>query len=527
MPSGGNRRWWAIGALALVLLAFGVDGTVLNLALPVLATDLHASSGDLQWFVDAYSLVIAAMLLPAGLLGDRFGRKRMLLVALVVFGLASAGCAYAQSAGELIVLRALLGLGAAFLVPLCMSVLPVMFDEQERPKAVSALTGATVLAFPLGPILGGWMLQNFWWGSVFLINVPVVIVAGIAVVVLLPESRNSLRPRIDLGGIVLSSLGLSGLTYGVIEAGQHGWGDPAALAPLVIGAFLLALFAAWERRIATGGGQPLVESSLFRSAGFTWGTILATLASFAMYGLLFAVPQFSEAVEGKDTLGAGLRLLPLLGGILVGGGAATRITPRIGTKATAALGFAAMAAAMVLGAATTAGSGDGFVESWVALVGAGLGFALPTAMDAALGALSDERAGVGSSLIQAVRQVGGTFGVAILGSIISSAYRARLDVGTLPPPAAEAARAGVSSAIVIARRTGSSALLDSARAAFVHGMDLTLWVCGSIALTGVVLALAFLPRGRGGKAAAPHDAGVEAADDVNAPAIAGEQPARA
>src|SRR5262245_9690788 len=247
MNGTGNRRWWAIVALATAVLAFGVDATVLNLALPTLATDLHASTSQLQWFVDAYSLVIAAMLLPAGLLGDRFGRKRLLLIALVIFGLGSIGCAYAPSAGWLIAARAVLGFGAAFLLPLAMAVLPVLFSEEERPRALSLLIGATVIAFPVGPLLGGWLLTHYWWGSVFLINVPVVAVAIVAVSLLLPESRGATRARMDIGGIILSSLGLIALTYGVIEAGEIGWGAPRTLAALSVGLLVLAAFVLWEQ----------------------------------------------------------------------------------------------------------------------------------------------------------------------------------------------------------------------------------------------------------------------------------------
>src|SRR6266516_2322170 len=205
----GMRRWWALGALALALLAVGLDLTVLNLALPTLATDLHASNAQLQWIVDAYSLVLAAMLLPAGLLGDRFGRKKLLLGALAVFGVASLACAYASSADLLIAARAVLGLGAAFIVPLSLSVLPVLFSEEERRTAITITVGATFVAFPIGPILGGWLLTHFWWGSVFLINVPVIALALLAVALLMPESRSAGRPRLDLVGILLSSLGLS------------------------------------------------------------------------------------------------------------------------------------------------------------------------------------------------------------------------------------------------------------------------------------------------------------------------------
>jgi EmrB/QacA subfamily drug resistance transporter len=316
------------------VLVVGLDLTVLNLALPSMATDLHASTGDLQWIVDSYSLVLAALILPAGLLGDRFGRKRMLLGALVLFGAASLGCAYAVSTGQLIAARAVLGIGAAAIFPLALSVLPVLFTQEERPRAIAAIAGATMLSFPIGPIVGGYLLDHFWWGSVFLINVPVVVIAVIAVVLLLPESRSERRPSIDLSGLAVSSVGLVALTYGFIKAGQDGWSDAAALGLIVAGVLVLALLPFVERRIADRGGQPLADLQLFGSAGFRWGTILATLVSFAMFGLFFALPQYFQDIQGQSPLGSGVRLLPMVVGMLFGMIGGTRLkAPRIAVTA--------------------------------------------------------------------------------------------------------------------------------------------------------------------------------------------------
>ena len=233
MNNQERRRWWALGALALSVLVVGLDLTVLNLALPTLGTDLHASTSDLQWFVDSYSLVLAALLLPAGLLGDRFGRKKILVPALVLFGLASLACAYSHTSGELVAARAVLGVGAAVIMPLSLAVIPVLFTPAERQKAIAVVMAAVFIGYPLGPILGGWLLDTFWWGSVFLINVPVIVLALIAVVLLMPESRSEHRPRLDLVGVVVSSAGLVALVYGFIKAGQDGWSDATALATIV------------------------------------------------------------------------------------------------------------------------------------------------------------------------------------------------------------------------------------------------------------------------------------------------------
>jgi MFS transporter, DHA2 family, multidrug resistance protein len=513
------RRWWALGALAISVLVVGLDLTVLNLALPTLARDLHASTGDLQWFIASYSLVVAAALLPAGLLGDRLGRKKVLIAALVVFGIGSAACAYAGSSGALIAARVLLGLGAAAITPLALAVLPVLFTDEERPRAIAVVSGAIFLSFPIGPILGGWLLDRFWWGSVFLINIPVVVIAVLAVALLMPESRSSQRPRVDLLGIALSSLGLTGLTYGVIKAGQYGWTSGTAVATLLGGAVLLVIFLLWERRVsARTVVQPLVDLSLFRSASFTWGTILSTMVSFALFGILFAMPQYFQDVRGVDALGSGLRLLPLVGGMLVGlvlGGRLQR-PPKdrasqvagappaamASAKTFTTAGFTVMAAALAVGALTSADSGTGFAAAWFAITGFGLGLAMPAAMNAALGALSTERSGAGSALITAMRQVGATIGVAVLGTVLNSVYRGHLHPAGLPTAVAAAVRGGVGSGIEVARRLGSAPLLDSVRVAFVHGMDIMLWVCGGIALTSALLALAFLP-GKSGPASPP------------------------
>ena len=495
-----RRRWWALGALALSVLVVGLDLTVLNLALPTLGVELHASTSDLQWFVDSYSLVLAAALLPAGLLGDRFGRKKMLTGALVVFGLASLACAYSQSSGQLVAARAVLGLGAAVILPLSIAVIPVLFTPQERQKAIAVVMGAVFIGYPVGPLLGGWLLDNFWWGSVFLINVPVIVLALIAVTLLMPESRSEQRPRLDLVGVAISSLGLISLTYGVIKAGQDGWSDGVALATIAAGAVALAAFVLWERRVSRRpDGQPLVQLSLFQSAGFTWGTILSTLVSFALFGILFAMPLYFRDVRGLDSFGAGVRLLPMIGGMVVGMIAGTRLQggkkqPLVSTRALVTGGFIMMAGALAAGAFTSTSSGTGYGATWFALAGLGLGLAMPAAMNAALGALSAERSGAGSALITAFRQVGATMGAALLGTVLSSAYQARLGLAGLPSAAADAVRSGVSGGVEVAHSLGSASLLHTVDVAFVHGMDVMLWCCAGIALAAALLALAFLPR---------------------------------
>jgi MFS transporter, DHA2 family, multidrug resistance protein len=537
-----SRRWWALGALSLSVLVVALDLFVLTLALPTVSSDLHASSGDLQWFVDSYSLVLAAALLPAGMLGDRIGRKRLLTGALALFGLASLACAYSTSAGELIAARAVLGLAAAVILPMSLAVLPVLFTAAERPRAIAAVGGATFVGYPIGPILGGWLLDHFWWGSVFLINIPVVVIAVIAVTLLMPESHGERRARVDVTGIVISSAGLTSLTYGLIKAGDDGWSDGVAVLTMIAGALALAAFAGWERLVSRSGGadlagrteqsarwswrqsgrdrlQPLVDLRLFGSAGFTWGTVLSTLVSFALFGLVFAMPQYFLDVRGVDSLGAGLRMLPMIGGLAVGLALGQRLqTPRkrgtsagptgeasapVSPKILVAIGFAIMAGALATGASTTVASSTGFAATWFAITGFGLGIAMPTALNAALGALAPARSGSGSALITAMRQVGGTIGVAVLGTILATVYRSHLDLSGLPAAAASTIRQSVAGGVAAAHAAGSAPLLDSVRLAYVHGLDVMLWVCSGIAIASALLALAFLP----GRTSAPPDPG--------------------
>jgi MFS transporter, DHA2 family, multidrug resistance protein len=495
----GVRRWWVLGATVVAMLAIGLDSTILSVALPTLADALHASTSQLQWFIASYTLVLAAAVLPAGLLGDRYGRKKMILIALAVFGVGSVACAYAGSAEAFIAARVMSGLGAAGVIPLSLSMIAVLFSERERPRAVGIWAAANFLALPAGPILGGWMLTHFWWGWVFLINVPVVALGMLAITVLMPESRAAERPALDPVGVLTSVVGLTVLTYGLIFAGQHGWGNPRVLEVIGAGLVVLVLFVLWERRLGRRpGGQPMLDLGLFRSRQFTGGTLLATMAAFGMIGVLFTAPQYFQAVLGTEAMGSGLRLLPLIGGVIVGAVGADRLAAAAGAKITVAIGFAVLAVALVLGAKTQVTSGYGFVASWLALSGAGMGVVLATGSSAALGQLSADRAGVGSAVMQAIQKIGAPFGAAVLGSVLNVGYRSHLAVGDLPPALATAARGSVFAAVEIARRLRSAVLLDSARGGFMYGVDLMLWVCAGIAIGGLALTLLLLPGSRVG-----------------------------
>ena len=492
-----NRRWWALGALTLAVLAAGLDGTILSVALPTLAGALHATETDLEWFTSGYLLVLSAAMLPAGLLGDRFGRRKVLVGSLALFAAGSAGCAFSPTPAAFIAARAVLGLACSGVVVMAISALTVLFSEDERPKAVGVWAAANFLSMPVGPVLGGWLLSHYWWGWVFLMNVPVAAVGLVAALLLVPESIAPRRPGLDPAGIVLSSGGLLVLTYGLVSAGENGWLSGETLVALAAGALLLAGFGAWEAALGRRpGGLPLVDLDLFRSRSFTWGVILAATGVLAMIGVLFAMPQYFQAVLGTDAMGSGLRLLPLVAGLVVGAVPADRLAARMGAKLTVAAGFAVLGVSLLVGAGTSVSSSTVFVAGWMAGVGLGMGIALATAASGALAELPEERSGVGSAVMQALQKLGGPFGAAILGSALSTVYRAHVQVQGVPAAAADAVRGSVFAGLAVAGRLHSPELLASVRMSFVQGVDVALYVSAGVAAAGLQLALAFLPGRR-------------------------------
>lgn len=490
MPEVGGRRWWALGALSLVVLAVALPATILSVALPTLARELNANAAELQWFVSAFTLVLAAGVLPGGLLGDRFGRKRMLVVALSIYAVGSVVAAFATNPGMFIVAQAVLGLGAAFVIPLVLSGLTVMFSPAERPRAIGIWSVANFLALPLGPIVGGWILSNYWWGWVFLMNLPILAIALVAVLVLLPESRSPERPALDPVGIGLSSAGLAVLTFGVVKAGQDGWGSAGALGGILGGLALIVLFGLWERGRRD---HALVDLRLFANKRFTWGTIIAGLGAFAFFGALFAAPQYFQGVLGTDAMGSGVRLLPLLGGMMVGAGGADRIVAWAGAKVAVTAGFVILGAALVVATTTSVTSGYDLAATWTALGGAGAGLVLATASSAALSTIDADRAGVASALMQAVQKLGTPLSAAILGSVLNAGYTGHLTLTGLPAPAADAVRDSVFAGVAVAEKAHSAALLTEVRTAFVTGLAQLAWVAAGMAVLGAVLTLLFLP----------------------------------
>ncbi|WLQ41017.1 MFS transporter [Streptomyces laculatispora] len=495
-----TRRWWALGALMASMLVLGFDMTILNVALPTMAGDLGATTGEQQWMADAYVVVFAALMLPAGLLGDRFGRRRMLITGLGIFLAGSVVGALADGVTCVVAARCVMGVGAALVMPLAMAVLPSLFGEpQDRIKAIGIVSAASALGMPLGPILGGWLLDHFWWGSIFLVNIPMVGIGITACVFLLPETRDPSAPRVDAVSTALTAVGLGALIYAIIEAPGRGWGDPLVLAVLFTGAVLLALLVLRERKAV----RPMLDMSLLRQRPFLLSALAATLVMFVMAGLMFILPGYLQAVLGNDAFGTGVRMLPMMGGLIVAARAGGPVTARFGARATMSAGLIVLAFAALLGSRTTVDSGYGFTALWLSVAGLGFGFAVVPAMDAALGTLPADRAGSGSGLLMTVRQTGSALGIALLGSLLAGTYSGRLDTTGVPAAAADTAGDSVVAAHAVAARLGAQRLADSADAAYVHGMSLVLLVIGATALVSALLVGAFLTDARQGRSEQP------------------------
>lgn len=507
------RRWWALGALLLANVVLGFDLTILNVALPAMAAQLGASISQQQWFVDAFIVVLAAMMLPAGLLGDRFGRRRMLLVGLGIFLAGAVIGSLVHTPDMVIVARTVMGLGAALIMPLAVSVLPSLFGRDERSRAVAAIAAATALGMPLGPLLGGLLLNHFWWGSIFVVNIPLVALAMLASAILIPDTRDESRPRLDPVSAVLAVVGLGALVYGIIEAPRRGWGSSVVVVALVGAVILIAGLVLHERRAA----HPILDLSLLGRPAFAWSTAAATFATFALTGMLFILPPYLQTVLGNDAFGTGIRLLPMMGGLVVAARMSGRVMSRTGAKPVITLGLAILGIAMLLGGMIKAQ--DTYADNvlWMTLAGFGFGLVIVPSMDGALGELPRERAGSGSGLLMTLRQSGSALGVALLGSLLAAAFGNRLDTSGLPPSAASLAHNSVVAAHTVAARLGDPALTASANSAYVHGMAIVLLVCGAAALVAAAVVLVFLPGVRPARqrAAAATERATAAADAVD------------
>ncbi|WP_083418190.1 DHA2 family efflux MFS transporter permease subunit [Pseudofrankia sp. BMG5.36] len=491
-PGPFRRRWATLAVLCLSLLVIVVDTTIVNVALPTLSRDLHPTASGLAWIVDAYTLAFAALLLPAGALGDRYGRHRALAAGLIVFGAGSLGAALTTTTAQLIALRALMGAGAAFVMPATLSILTSVFtDPAERVKAIGLWSGVSGLGVAIGPTAGGWLLAHFSWGSIFLVNLPVVAVALTAGALLVPASRAPRPVRPDLAGALLSIAGLGTLTYTLIQAPAAGWTSTTTLARAAAAAALLAAFTGWQLH----SDHPMVDVTVFRNPRFTAASAAIMTMFFALTGATFLLTQIYQFVLGYSPLGAGVRALPSALALAIASQFGAHLATRLGTRATVAGGLLVMAGGLAFFAtATTASTYPHYLIATV-VMSTGLGLAMAPATTSIMNALPPAKTGVGSAINDTTRNLGSVLGIAILGSIATTAYTHTL-THQLPAATAPTAGQSIGAATAIAHHTpgpAGQAIAHTTASAFIHGTNLALTAATATLLAAAAIALRYLP----------------------------------
>ena len=482
------RRWWTLAVLSLSLVIIGLDNTVLNVALPTLQRTFNASAAELQWMVDAYVLVFAGLLLTMGALGDRFGRARALQLGLLIFAAASVAATFSTEAVHVIAARVGMGIGGALIMPSTLSVIANVFPREERTRAITIWAGVSGLGVGLGPLVGGLLIENFDWSAVFLLNVPIAIIALVLGWFLVPESRDPSGARLDLPGAVLSIGAVTALVYGIIEAPGTGWTDPLILGSFAIAAVLGAAFA-WRE---THTDAPMLDLALFRNARFTAGAAAIALTFFALFGMIFGLTQFLQFVLGKTALEAGTLMVSLAVGIPVGARISLKAAEHAGTNRIIGAALIGVTLLMLSLTQWTPTTDRLVVSGTLFLLALCLANVMAPATSAVMGAVPEAKAGVGSAMNDLLRQLGGALGVAILGSVMNTVYRDRIGeaLAGLPPAAADAAGDSVGAAVAIAGQVGGpggAALAGTARSAFVDGLGIAAVVAALIAAGTAIL----------------------------------------
>jgi EmrB/QacA subfamily drug resistance transporter len=493
-------RGLALTALCVAAFIINLDTTIVNVALPTLVRQTGATTTQLQWVVDAYNLVFAALVLVAGSLSDRYGRKGMLLFGLGVFGAASLAGALCSSADQLIAARAVMGLGAALIFPATLSLISNIFPERkDRAKAIGLWGATTGVGIAMGPIFGGWLLEHFWWGSIFVFLIPFAVLAGVLVAVSVPPSRNPSTPTIDWQGFILSTAGMGLLVLGVIQAPDWGWTAQSSLVTLGAGVVLLVVFFWVERH----QDQPMLDVSLFANPRFTGASGAVTISFFALFGFIFLVTQYFQFVKVFTPFGTGVRLLPVAASVGVSSLLGTRLAVSIGNKIVVGSGLVFFGAALLW-----ISTGSQFTSYWViaiqmVVLGTGMGLTSAPATEAIMGVVPKEKAGIGSAVNDATRLFGGTLGVAVIGSVAASLYASRLASSLptgLPTPALIAAKGSVGGAAVASQRLAQAGLgqlahrlQEGSTQAFLHSFAGACRVAGGVALGGAVFAALLLP----------------------------------
>lgn len=502
-----KRRWTTLYVLVVCLLVIVLDNTVLNVALKTIAdprAGLGASQGQLEWAINSYTLVFAGLLFTFGVLGDRVGRKRMLIIGMVLFGLASLVSSYAQTPGQLILARAAMGLGGAAVMPQTLSIIANVFEPEERGRAIGIWAGAVGVGIAIGPITGGLLLDHFWWGSVFLINVPVVAAGVVAIALIVPESRGQ-HMKIDFGGVLLSIVGLVLLTYGIIEGGEKAAiAVPQVYGPIIAGVVLLAVFVWYESRIE----HPSLNVRLFRDGRLSASVGAIALVFFALGGVVLFISLYLQSVRGFSPLQAGLLTVPLAVGQLLVSPRSASLVGRYGARLVAATGLVMVSIALLSYHVTaTVHSPIWLIEVTFFVQGAGMGMVMPPATTAVMSVLPRDQAGSGSAINNIARQVAIALGVAVLGSLVSSLYRSGMQphLTALPTRLRETASESIGATAGVAERLGPAGrlIMDPAHQSFVHAMHVTSAISSAVALLGALVVLKWMPGKGADMASAP------------------------
>ncbi|MFG2640848.1 MFS transporter [Streptomyces sp. NPDC048370] len=470
------RRWWILVVLCLSTLVLVVDSMALTVAVPSMTADIGASATDIQWILDSYILVFAGLLLTSGSLGDRFGRRKVMVIGLLLFGLASLAATFCDDPGEVIAVRIAMGVGGALIMPSTLSILITVFDEDERGKAMAAWGSVSMLGLVGSPVLGGVLIDHFSWQSIFLINVPVVILAVIAALTLMPESKGPWQ-KADPLGAVLSAVGMTALIWWIIEIPQHGAFEGRGLITLVVAVVALGGFVVWENVTAS----PMVPLVLFKHRNFSGGSLSLTLVQIGNGGLLLVLTQYLQFVLGYSPVKAGLAFVPLAVAALLGNAAGAGLAAKVGYRVLVLSGMLVMAASFALLTTVDATSGFTVPAIGLGLLGLGAGIAMPAAVGALMGTIPEEQAGVGSALNDTIQQAGTALGIAILGSLLSSRFASEM-----PSDAPDQAKHSIGGALAAAG--GDSTLANAAREAFTSSMSTTFTISAIGVLAAAILA---------------------------------------
>jgi len=489
-----ERRWKMLAVLSLSMMIIGLDNTIVNVALPTLQRQFNASASNLQWIVDAYLLVFAAALLTMGTLGDRYGRKRALQGGLILFGGASAAVVFAGSVNQLIALRVLMGLGAALIMPATLSIITNVFPREERGRAIGVWAGTAAIGIGLGPLTGGLLLEVFSWSSVFLVNVPVAIVALLLGIKLVPDSRDPKPGRFDLIGAMLSATALLAFVWAVIEAPSRGWTSTSVIVGFVAAALLGTAFIAWERRVAS----PMLNLAYFRNPRFSMGALAISVIFFSLMAAIFALTQLLQFALGYSALQAGATMIPLALGLMLSATSSARLVVRFGTKRVVAIGMVLLALVLSATVFWTPGLSVWLIVVWLFVLGLAMGSVMAPATDSVMGSVPPAKAGVASAMNDVTRQVGGALGVAIIGSLIDTIYTSRIGdaAANLPPALRDPVQASIGAADAVAARLPAAAgthLTAAAADAFTTALGYGLLVAAAIALLGAGIVVWRLP----------------------------------